>query len=81
VIRVIEGEWIYPILAPPEICLLVRRDVRADGSYKEFSYVGPAEEVHALSKRFIDAELDQHKVDDLLRQGFSIEDALQKLGA
>jgi hypothetical protein len=79
VIRVIEGEWVYPIPTPPELCLYKRRDMRPDGSYKEFAYVGPADEVQTLANRCIDVNMD--KVDDLLRKGLSFEDALKELDA
>jgi hypothetical protein len=79
VMRVIESAVVRPI--PPsngEVCLYIRRDVFPDGSYKEYSYVGPEAEVNELAARCTD--VDMLEVDEQLRKGLSFEDALRALG-
>lgn len=77
---------IKTVVQPPtydeaeEICLFTRRETLMYGAYEEYSYVGPRAEVNALSKRICDSGVDAEKVDTLLRQGFSVEDALKELG-
>jgi len=79
VIRVIESEVINARLLPPgQQCLYVRSDRLQDGSYKEFSYVGPTEEVHAVAARCIG--IDLLKLDEQLRKGLTFEQALTEMG-
>lgn len=77
-IRVIGSAVVYPITTATEACLYTRREMFPDGSYKEYSYIGPTEEVQALADQCID--VDMEKVDDLLAGGSSFEEALTKLG-
>jgi|HubBroStandDraft_2_1064218.scaffolds.fasta_scaffold748519_1 hypothetical protein len=79
-ISVIESKLIHPDEDVPENhqCLYIRRDVNADRSYREYSYVGPREEVQALAERC--REVDMEKLDVVLRTGKSFDEALKELG-
>jgi hypothetical protein len=59
-------------------CLYVRIERLPDGSYREYSYIGPTDEVRALAERTHDVAMEE--VDKLLAGGSSFEDALTKLG-
>lgn len=60
------------------VVLYIRRDTFPDGTYEEYAYIGPDDEVTALSKRC--SEVDMEKVDTLLRQGKSFDEVLTTLG-
>jgi len=77
-ISVIEGVFDPRPIPEGHECLYVRRKSLFNGGYKEYAYVGPAEEVQALAERCLN--VDMEKVDELLRIGLSFEDALTKLG-
>lgn len=79
-IRVIRSAIVDPAKDVPEgeQCLYIRRDVHHNGRYQEFSYIGPIEEVQALSARCVDVDL--LKVDELLRAGKTFDEALKELG-
>jgi hypothetical protein len=80
-ITVLEGETIDPTQYIPQghTCLYIRREMLDEHRYREFSYIGPQDEVLALAKRCLN--LDMLKVDKLLEQGKSFEDAITELGA
>jgi hypothetical protein len=79
-ITVIESAIVYPVpRRSDQVCLYTRRDVFPDGSYQEFSYVGPEAEVAALAQRCLD--VDMSEVDACLRRGLTFEAALEELGA
>lgn len=67
-----------PVIDRDVRCLLVRRDVFPDGSYEEYSYFGPEAEVMAMAERFGDVDIE--KVEDLLRKGKTVDEALKELG-
>jgi hypothetical protein len=58
--------------------LYIRREIFPDGTFEEFAYRGPSDEVQSLVKRAFDVNLEE--VDKLLRAGKSFEEALTELG-
>lgn len=78
-ITVTESRLFTPSKTKPKMSVLyIRRDVAANGSYREYSYTGPTDEVVALAERACD--VDMEKVDELLREGKTFDEALTALG-
>jgi hypothetical protein len=79
-IRVVESKTINPRkgLKPRETCLFIRRDENQDGTYKEFSYIcSTPEEAAGYADRI--NHFDLLIVEDLLRGGLDVDQALEKL--
>lgn len=75
---VIERAFEARAIPPGHSCLYVRTEELPTGGYKEYSYVGPQVEVDELGRRCLG--VDMEAVDELLRKGYSFEDALKELG-
>lgn len=79
VITVYESKQVDPILIPSShTCLYVRREMLPNGGYKEYSFVGPIAEVEALGERARD--VDMNRLDELLSEGKTFDEALTALG-
>jgi hypothetical protein len=79
VITVTKSKLIKPRKSKPGYSILdIRRDVCSDGSYYEYVYSGPTEEVETLAARAVDVDPD--KLYELLRKGNDYDAALKALG-
>lgn len=70
---------ISPAVEKDESCLYIRRDIFPDKTFEEYAYVGPSDYVAHLASQC--HNVDMEKVDELLRKGYTFEDALKELKA